>query len=100
MKKITLQLALIVLILVFSGSVYSQTAVANTIRLTSLSPANGGTTSTATPMEKKIDWINHQITRRRRLLCYRGKKPFVGCSVKMSPTTTVTNWSNNEIVAT
>jgi hypothetical protein len=50
MKKITLQLAFTVLMLVFAGSVYSQTAVANTIRLTSLSPANGGTTSTATPL--------------------------------------------------
>ncbi len=50
MKKITLQLAFTVLMLVFAGSVYSQTPVANTIRLTSLSPANGGTTSTATPL--------------------------------------------------
>ena len=50
MKKITLQLAFTVLMLVFSGSVYSQTAVANTIRLTSLSPANGGSTSTPTPL--------------------------------------------------
>lgn len=50
MKKITLQLAFTVLMLVSAGSVYSQTAVANTIRLTSLAPANGGTTSTATPL--------------------------------------------------
>lgn len=50
MKKITLQLAFTVLMLVSAGSVYGQTAVANTIRLTSLSPANGGTTSTATPL--------------------------------------------------
>lgn len=50
MKKITLQLAITVLMLVSVGSVYSQTAVANTIRLTSLSPASGGSTSTATPL--------------------------------------------------
>ena len=50
MKKITLQLAFTVLMLVSAGSVYSQTAVANTIRLTSLSPASGGSTSTPTPL--------------------------------------------------
>ena len=47
MKRITLQIGLTMALLVLVGSVYSQTAVPNLVRLVSLAPASGGTTSTS-----------------------------------------------------
>jgi hypothetical protein len=50
MKNITLKIGLTVLLLILAGSVYSQTAVANLVRLTSINPAGGGTTSIQSPL--------------------------------------------------
>ncbi|QBN17874.1 T9SS sorting signal type C domain-containing protein [Flavobacterium nackdongense] len=45
MKRITLKKGITMAILLLAGSIYSQTPVNNLIRLTSLNPASGGTTS-------------------------------------------------------
>jgi hypothetical protein len=47
MKKITLQIGLTMAMFILTGAVFSQTAVANLVRLTSLNPAGGGTNSSS-----------------------------------------------------
>jgi hypothetical protein len=62
MKRITLKKGLTMVMLVLAGTMYGQTAVNNLIRLTSLGPLSGGTTSLAGPPISLISQDDSSIT--------------------------------------
>jgi len=62
MKRVTLKKGLTMAMMLLAGSIYSQTPVNNLIRLTSLGPLSGGTTSLAGPPISLISQDDSSIT--------------------------------------